>query len=145
MSYWDSRYIILSVMLFAGNKICHPDLVLGCSEWIFGRYKASLKTVAASLSFMVWQKKQTQIGYLSFFQWDVISLLSLFSTKLGKCKNIFNAPLGRKVYQGIFFFNFFSKSFVFKDTGVQDIPKSFFLLILVRYDNFQPLVHEFIP
>lgn len=59
MLYWSSRYIILSVMLFAGNKICHPDLVLGCSEWIFGRYKASLKTVAASLSVTVWQEIDT--------------------------------------------------------------------------------------
>jgi len=54
MLYWSSRYIILSVMLFAGNKICHPDLALGHSEWIFGRYEVSLKTVAASLSFTVW-------------------------------------------------------------------------------------------
>lgn len=48
--------MIVSVMLFSGNKICHPDLVLECSEWIFGRYEASLKTTAASLSFTVWQE-----------------------------------------------------------------------------------------
>lgn len=54
-------------MLLAGNKICHPDLVLGFSEWIFGRCEAPLKIVAASLSFTVWQEIDTYMGCLSFF------------------------------------------------------------------------------
>lgn len=46
---------------------------------------------------------------------------------------------------GIFCLDFFAKIFVFSVTGIWDITQSFVLLILVRYDNFQPLVHEFIP
>lgn len=96
-------------MLFAGNKICHPDLALGCCEQIFGRYKASLKTVAASLGFTVWQGIDTyRIFVFLLVRCDLISFS--FPTKLGKCKDIFNVPFGRKYYPGIFCLDFLLKA-----------------------------------
>lgn len=75
----------------------------------------------------------------------MISLLSLSSTKLDKCKVIFHATLGRKDYQGIFCLDFSLKALFSRIPGIEDMLESFFLLVLVRYDNFQPLVHDFIP
>lgn len=84
-------------MLFTGNKSCHPELVLGCSEWIFGRCEASLKIVAASPSFTVWQETDTYRGCLSFFWGNVISFFLLPPQSWV----IFKALLGRKDYEGI--------------------------------------------
>lgn len=84
-------------MLFTGNKSCHPDLVLGCSEWIFGRCEASLKIVAASLSFTLWQEIDTYIGCLSFFWGNVISFFLLPP----QSREIFKALSGRKDDEGI--------------------------------------------